>query len=341
MAAVTAASPQVTLTTNPPRVCADESSSRSPNFDIVIANASAGPLTISEIQARSFDGSGTLLEQRILWQDALSLLGVQRTVAPRQEGLIYNPFRFATAAPGTRVDYQIRFEELPAPSTLSVRPQSCAPKARLSLPLSGRVLVYDGYDFLSHHRRQNYQMAEDLKAFGFVDNTYRFSIDLVPIDPDGRMFRGDGSRIEDWYGWGTPVRAAADGIVAAVRDDMPDNPLGSEAYPKRRLSEDEMNWDGNYVLIDHGNGEFSSTTHLRSGSARVTKGDRVKAGEVIAAIGNSGATPVPHLHYELRTGFGVRGVRTLPPSFHDVELVGQPPTREPVAINTGDVVIAR
>lgn len=102
-----------------------------------------------------------------------------------------------------------------------------------------------------------------------------------------------------------------------------------------------MNWDGNYVLIDHGDGEFSSMTHLRMGSARVKKGQRVKAGEIIAQIGNSGSTPVPHLHYELRTGFGVRGVRTLPPYFNDVEVVGQPRRSAPVPLNTGDVVIAR
>ena len=184
-------------------------------------------------------------------------------------------------------------------------------------------------------------MSKTLKDFGFVDNTYRFGIDLVPIDAGGRMFRGNGSAIEDWFGWGMPVRAAGDGVVVAVRDNMPDNRLGSEDYPKKRLSEDEMNGDGNYVLIDHGGGEFSSTTHLRMGSARVKKGQRVKAGEIIAQIGNSGATPVPHLHYELRTGFGVRGVRTLPPYFNQVDIVGQPRRSAPVPLNTGDVVIAR
>ena len=339
--AAQAGTADVSLSTNPPRVCADDSSSRSPNFDIVIRNETGKPLTVSEIRARTFDARGNMLEQRILWQDALTLLGEQRTVAAGKERIIYNPFRFATAGAGTRIDYQLTFQELPSPVTLAVQPQSCVPKARLRSPLAGRLLVYDGYDFLSHHRRQNYQLEEPLKAFGFVDNTYRFGIDFVPIEADGLMFRGDGSRIEDWYGWGVPVRAAGDGIVAAMRDDMPDKALGSQDYPKKELSEDEMNWDGNYVLIDHGNGEFSSTTHLRNGSATVRKGQRVKAGDVIAQIGNSGATPVPHLHHELRTGFGVRGVRNLPPSFHDVQRVGQPREREPVAINTGDVVIAR
>ena len=67
---------------------------------------------------------------------------------------------------------------------------------------ANRFAVYDSYDFLSHHRRQTHQYAEDLRAFGVVDNWYRFAIDLVPIDEAGRMFKGEGARIEDWYGWG-------------------------------------------------------------------------------------------------------------------------------------------
>ena len=341
MAAQSAASTPVAISTNPPRVCADDSSSRSPNFDLVIRNSTERPLTITEIKAQVFNPAGTLLEQKVLWQDALSLLGAQQTVAAGKEGLVYNPFRFVAARAGTRIDYAISFRERPSTLTISVQPQSCVTKARLQLPLRGRILVYDGYDFLSHHRRQNYQMQDELKAFGFVDNTYRFGIDFIPVDASGRLFRGDGSKIDEWFGWGMPVRAAGDGIVAAVRDDMPDNPLGSEDYPKKRLSEDEMNSDGNYVLIDHGTGEFSSTTHLKQGSAKVRKGDRVKAGQVIAAIGNSGATPVPHLHYELRTGWGVKGVRNLPPYFHGLRMEGQPPRAGPVAPNTGDVLIAR
>ena len=46
-----------------------------------------------------------------------------------------------------------------------------------------------------------------------------------------------------------------------------------------------MGSDGNYVLIDHGGGEMSCASHLKRGSARVKKGDRVQAGQVIAQIG--------------------------------------------------------
>jgi hypothetical protein len=330
----------ISLSANPSRVCVDDRGNRNPNFDIVVRNGTGRSVTINEIKAKSFNSDGYLIEQRILWQDALSLLGDQRKIAPGATGLVFNPFTFTAPNRAARIEYQLSFDELSSPSTLSVRPQFCLQKARLILPLKGRVLVYDGYDFLSHHRRQSYQEKSDLKAFGIVDNTFRFAIDLVPIDAHGQLFRGSGSSIEDWYGWSVPVRATAGGVIAAVRDDMPDNALGSEDYPKRKLSEDEMNADGNYILIDHGNGEVSSFSHLKRGSARVRKGQRVKPGDVVAVTGNSGATPIPHLHYELRTGWGVRGVRSWPPYFNDLQVLGLRSTSQPVAINTGDVVIA-
>jgi Peptidase family M23 len=330
----------VSLAANPPRICVDDRGNRNPNFDIVVRNGTPRSLTINEVKAKSFDSGGNLIEQRILWQDALSLLGDQRKIPPGATGLVFNPFTFTAPNRAARIEYQLSFDELPSPMTLSLHPQSCLQKARLILPIKGRVLVYDGYDFLSHHRRQSYQEKSDLKAFGVVDNTFRFAIDLVPIDTHGQLFRGSGSSIEDWYGWSVPVRAPAAGVIAAVRDDMPDNPLGSEDYPKRKLSEDEMNADGNYILIDHGNGEVSSFSHLKRGSAKVRKGQHVKSGELVAVTGNSGATPIPHLHYELRTGWGVRGVRSWPPYFSDLRVLGGQSGPQAIAINTGDVVIA-
>src|SRR4029077_19752002 len=59
---------------------------------------------------------------------------------------------------------------------------------------------------------------------------------------------------------------------------------------------------GNCVVIDHGDGEFSLLAHMKRGSVKVKKGDRVKMGDPIGQLGNSGATTGPHLHYHLMAG---------------------------------------
>ncbi len=57
---------------------------------------------------------------------------------------------------------------------------------------------------------------------------------------------------------------------------------------------------GNWVLLSHGDGVSTGYAHIRDGGIYVGVGDRVAAGEVIAAVGSTGASTGCHLHYEVR-----------------------------------------
>ena len=59
---------------------------------------------------------------------------------------------------------------------------------------------------------------------------------------------------------------------------------------------------GNHVIIRHADGTFSALGHLKQGSVTVKAGDTVKADQVVAAVGNSGTSMFPHLHYQLMDG---------------------------------------
>ncbi|HEY0830019.1 MAG TPA: peptidoglycan DD-metalloendopeptidase family protein [Candidatus Dormibacteraeota bacterium] len=77
---------------------------------------------------------------------------------------------------------------------------------------------------------------------------------------------------------GTPVMAAADGLVVAVGHT-------STGY-------------GNYVVIAHGGGIATLYGHLLQTNASV--GDRVVRGQVIGLEGSTGFSTGPHVHFELR-----------------------------------------
>lgn len=78
---------------------------------------------------------------------------------------------------------------------------------------------------------------------------------------------------------GAPIRAAAAGRVIAAGEDG--------GY-------------GNVVVIDHGNGVTSRYAHCSQTFATV--GETVSAGDEIAAVGSTGHSTGPHLHFEVRVG---------------------------------------
>ncbi|WP_210479887.1 peptidoglycan DD-metalloendopeptidase family protein [Naasia sp. SYSU D00948] len=57
---------------------------------------------------------------------------------------------------------------------------------------------------------------------------------------------------------------------------------------------------GNWVLIRHGDGVSTGYAHIQNGGTYVRVGDQVSAGQVIAAVGSTGASTGCHLHYEVR-----------------------------------------
>jgi murein DD-endopeptidase len=123
----------------------------------------------------------------------------------------------------------------------------------------------------------------------------RFAIDWVRLTPEGIMDVDNVARSSEWNGYGADVLAVADGIVAAAIDDMPDNAPGSKPgpFPPEAAS-------GNYVALDLGNGRFAFYEHLKQGSISAKTGDRVKRGQVIAKLGNSGSSSIgPHLHFHV------------------------------------------
>jgi hypothetical protein len=337
----------VSVRTVPETVCLVERTPSYLNFDLVIRNASAADLEVEEVRGILLNRAGEVIERRLIWQQSLSTLAPARTIPANGEAAIFNPIIFDALRPGVRVRMEVHFKGAPlnaVPLSIVLDPRSCANRQELRLPVAGRVLAYDGYDLFSHHRRTTY-LGPQMAALGLTDNFQRFGLDLVVVDEQGRFFRGSGTRNEDWLGWGRPVRAAGAGTVVAVHNDQPDNEVVGtiDRWTDRDPRRNPMSSYGNYVLIDHGGGEFSIVGHLRAGSVSVRPGQRVAIGETIGQMGNSGASGGVHVHYERRTGPGLAGIRTLPPYFRNVTVVGtgQRGGRQGVPVDSGDILIAR
>lgn len=148
----------------------------------------------------------------------------------------------------------------------------------------------------------------------------RFAIDWMRLDSEGRLVVGDPSDVENYVGYGSDVLAVADGIVVDVLDELPDQVPGELPDPATITT---RTVDGNHVVLDIGGGYFVNYAHLKLGTIRVQPGDRVRRGQVIANLGNSGNTAAPHLHLHVTTGPEVLGSDGFPYIFRNVLLAGQ------------------
>lgn len=175
--------------------------------------------------------------------------------------------------------------------------------AKLKLPFNGEWLVYQG-------GRTPFQ-----NPYAFTDDQ-RFGMDFAYLK-NGRLFSGAGgvgSKNEDYYCFGQPVLAPFDGTVSKAEQGYDDNPPGKPSGDPP---------DGNLVAILHEEGDAHETAmmnHLKQNSLKVKRGDKVKQGEVLAECGNSGAGPVPHLHFQLQKSPGT----PIPAQFTDYIADGKP-----------------
>ena len=189
---------------------------------------------------------------------------------------------------------------------------------KLNFPLTATWYVSNGIDVSGTHR------------WGIGQE---FAYDLVKVDEEGNSGKGDETKPQSFYAYGQNVLAPADGVVYETRDGIDDTPVSQLADDDPSVVNKKIlayqivlrkrygvrGTDGNYIIMDHGNSEYSVFVHLKKGSLRIKKGDRVKRGDIIAQVGQSGLSTEPHLHYEVVSDPDPFKQRGLPVVFYDLE----------------------
>lgn len=152
---------------------------------------------------------------------------------------------------------------------------------------------------------------------GEVFFAQRYAIDLIQIGPDGFSYQGDPSLNESYHAYGAPLLAVADGVVIATKDGIPENDPRS---PDRAVPITLETVAGNYVVIDIGGGRYADYAHLIPGSLTVRPGDRVRRGDVIGLVGNSGNSTEAHLHFHITDGPSFVAANGVPYAFDAVTI---------------------
>jgi len=146
-------------------------------------------------------------------------------------------------------------------------------------------------------------------------NANRYGADLAIVNEQGLMYHDSPFDKKNWYSYGALIYAPAAGVVVASANDVPDNEYRGKTITTPPLPSGADPDLGNYVMIDHGNREFSLFPHMMPGSVRLKAGQSVRQGEAIGQVGFSGDAIFPHVHYSLLAGPDVHRFESLPAYF--------------------------
>jgi murein DD-endopeptidase MepM/ murein hydrolase activator NlpD len=260
-------------------------------------------------------------------------LAATATLAPGEALLVPQQF-LAYKGPGDTLRVAVTTEGAPTPRVGELPIRHGQAPGEFRFPLQGRWFVGAAASAHGHHR---WVVPQE------------FALDVSRLGEGGRTYRGDGSRMQDYYAYGATVLASADGEVVKAVDGIADNVAmlraPGEALPayldRLRAGQAQLlaggldQISGNHLVVRHADGVFSVYAHLQPGSLKVEVGHRVQAGQAIGLLGGSGNSTEPHLHFHLCDGPDPLHCAGLPVAFSNIEL---PYSEGPRSLQSGDLV---
>jgi murein DD-endopeptidase MepM/ murein hydrolase activator NlpD len=192
-------------------------------------------------------------------------------------------------------------------------PVSCDPVVVLDRPLKGANWLNGNgcCHLLTPHRWV-------LQPFsGRQRPAEQFAIDFVKLDEESKLFSGSADRLDSYFYYGTDVIAAGAGMVVEVVDGLQDEVPGKDP-----AQVDVATAAGNHVIVSMGPDRHVLYAHLKPGSVAVKVGDKVRRGQRIGALGNSGNSDAPHLHFQVMDRPSALDADGIPFVFRDLKLAG-------------------
>jgi len=258
-------------------------------------------LSAAMIRVGAASSAGEAKDTRVIEPGARSVVFVWIELPsnrPMPASLKHQMVFSAAAADGSSTDAMLQNFQVPVSRDLV---------PTLSPPFSGGIwLAGNGPVNDSGHRRTI--MAIDGQTY----SPERFAIDWVKIGPNGDTHHDETKKNENWWGWGEPVLAVADGEITEVVDGIADNT--PRVLPPVTLD----NIAGNHIILRIAANRFVTFAHLQNGSIKVRLHDHVHRGDALALLGNSGNATGAHLHLQVTDRNSVlqsQGVPYVFPSF--------------------------
>jgi hypothetical protein len=309
-------------------------------YELLLTNMFDAPATLDAVEVLNVSRGGALISRL----DGPALARMTRpmgskktstTLGPGQSGVVFMDVTFApNETLPQKLTHRLTVHARTGAPTVPVFDSSPTDVSRrravvISPPLQGdRWVVGNGCcDTITPHR------GAIVPVNGGLHVPERFAIDFVQLQPGGRLFVGPSHNVSSYPYFGVPVLSVADGVVVNRTDDQPEQvPL------KPVVGVTGENAGGNFLVVDIGRGNYAFYAHMQPGSLRVRLGDRVKRGQVLGLLGNSGNTDAPHLHFHVMDGPAPLASNGLPYEFTSFEGQGVASSLDPMMAGKAAVI---
>ena len=273
-------------------------------YEITIVNQSSSEVTINQVQplARGKPFGAPLGPAEL---DGLLRVnpGVGQPIPPGGSALLFMDVTYARKAPAPKGLTHAFNTTLHDPS--GAQPDQTIdftgvrttvgqePPIEVGAPLrgSGWVVGNGCCNPINAHR------GATLSIDGTVRVPERFAIDFVRIDDSGHLFEGPIDQLSSYAYFGAQVHSVAPGKVVNVTDGYAEQVPG-----ELPTGQTVQTAGGNHIVVRLRSGEYAFYAHLQPGSPTVEVGNRVRKGEVLGLLGNTGNSDGPHLHFHIMDG---------------------------------------
>lgn len=200
--------------------------------------------------------------------------------------------------PPTTVSHRFIFKDTQNSNEVTVEGAAFSPRTKetpvvIASPLKRKNLVYMNQSDIGYH------FYVLFFTNGGIFRPERYAFDSMQLN-DGltAIFAGDPKVNTSYFNYGSTLYAVADGVVVYVQDGLPENSGDAQDV----TFNSKMELAGNFLVLDIGGGRYAYYCHCIPHSFLVRVGDRVKEGDQIARLGNSGNSTAPHLHFQITDG---------------------------------------
>jgi len=303
----------------PPEAVVGTDDRRHVVYEVVLSNTDQTRLDVQSLAVRTAGG------RTLRSYDGARVAEVMTpsvSLAPGQSGTLWIDLALRRGAPVPHALVHRLKVLLTAPNGETLTARYLVARTRIShrralsiaAPLhGGPYLNFNGCCGLSPHR------TAIAPVDGVPHLSERYASDFIRIDKDGNAAAGDLTKNESFFTYGEPVYAVADARVVAIRNDLPENAplveLPGSAFTLQTIV-------GNRVVLALPGGRYATYSHLKPGSVRVRPGQRVRRGQVLGRVGNTGQAGAPHLHFQLSDGTDPLASNVVPYVFDRFSLRG-------------------